>query len=130
MPAFTSISINDGQSTPVAHSFAPLNKEGSVATFVDRSPANAVGWKKIKHEVVTAKSVSAANRVKIDFIDPVLQTVDGILVKARQSSAQLVFNFAQNSTDQERKDLLAYVANWLNNATVKSSVQNIEPFYA
>lgn len=130
MPAFTSIAINDGQGTPASHTFAPLSKEASMATFVDRSPANAVGWKKIKHEVISAKSAGAANRVKIDFADPVLATIDGVVQKVRGSSASITFNFAQDATDQERKDLLAYATNWLSNATVKTSVQNIEPFYA
>lgn len=130
MPAFTSIVINDGQGTPVAHTFSPLNKEGGAAYFVDRSPANAVGWLKVKHEIVMGKTPTAANRVKIDFTCPVLATINSVLTKVRMSSSSQVFNFAPDATDQERKDLRAYNQNWLGHASVKTSIETLEPFYA
>lgn len=130
MPAFTPKSINDGLAVPVAHTFGPLNKEANVAIFVDRSPANAVGWKKIKHEIVSAKTPGAANRAKIEISDPVLATIDTVLTKVRTSTVQINLNFAQDSTDQERKDAVAYAINWLSNADVKTSIIQLEPFYS
>jgi hypothetical protein len=47
----------------------------------------------------------------------------------RYNSAQVVLNIHPQSTLQERKDILAYVANTLGLATVKTSVENLEPFY-
>jgi hypothetical protein len=38
-------------------------------------------------------------------------------------------NFAQDATDQEKKDLVAYVINHLSNATVRPSIYGQEPFY-
>ena len=37
MPAPTTITINDGKSTPVAHAFAPLGVTGGVASFAEPS---------------------------------------------------------------------------------------------
>lgn len=37
MPAPTTITINDGKSTPVAHAFAPLGVAGGVASFAEPS---------------------------------------------------------------------------------------------
>lgn len=130
MPNFTSITINDGQTTPVGHVFAPLNKDGTTAYFVDRSPVNSVGWKTIKHEVVPAKSPKAANRTLIRITDPVLGTVDGQTVKMRSASVDMAFNFPVDATEQEKKDCIAYAINWLSNASVKLSIQNQETFYS
>lgn len=129
MPTFASLTVNDGQGTPVAHTFAPLQKEGGVATFVDRSPLIAPGWKSIKHEVVSAQQAGASNRVKVAFSDPVVGTVDGQLTVVRKSTANVNLNFAQDATDQERKDMIAYVINYLSNVTVKNGAIALEPWY-
>jgi hypothetical protein len=47
----------------------------------------------------------------------------------RYSSAQVNLNIHPDATLQERKDLLAYLVNFFQNSTVKTSVENIEPFY-
>jgi hypothetical protein len=63
------------------------------------------------------------------FMTPSVAAVDGSDTVVRYSSAQVVLNVHPDSTLQERKDLLAYVSNFLANATVKTSVENLEPFY-
>lgn len=129
MPAIASLVINDGQTTPVAHTFAPVTTDGAEAKYADRAPALPIGYLQISHEVRQPASSTAAYRVITGFNFPVLATINSVLTKVRNSSAQVVFNFAQDSTDQERKDALAYVSNFLANSTVKTSIQNVEPFY-
>lgn len=129
MPAIAALSINDGAATPVAHTFAPVTTNGATSKHADRAPLIPAGYLTIQQEVREAKAAGQAHRIIIGFSLPVLATVDGSLTRVRLSSAQVVFNFAQDSTEQERKDALAYVTNYLSNATVKTSVQNIEPFY-
>jgi hypothetical protein len=63
------------------------------------------------------------------FSSPVVAAVDGSDTVVRYNSAQVVLNIHPQSTLQERKDILAYVANTLGLATVKTSVENLEPFY-
>jgi hypothetical protein len=60
---------------------------------------------------------------------PTVAAVDGSDTVVRYNSGQVILNLNPNSTLQERKDLLAYVANTLANATIKTSVENLEPFY-
>lgn len=130
MPAYTSYNVNDGQTTPVAHAFAPSGeKDGNTASFFDRSPTISAAWKKIVHTARMATSANAANRVLISITDPVSGTVDGQTVKIGQNSAKIEFNFRQNALDQEKKDIVAYTINWLSNATVKDGVIKVEPFY-
>lgn len=129
MPAIATLSINDGLATPVAHSFVPVTTDGSTAKWADKVAALPIGYNVITDEVRQPGSTTAAYRRLTGFSFPVLATVNGVNTKVRTSSAQVIFNFAQDSTDQERKDALAYVSNYLQNATVKAAVQNIEPFY-
>jgi hypothetical protein len=60
---------------------------------------------------------------------PVVATVNSVDTVVRYSSAQVVLNIHPESTLQERKDLNAYVANFMGNAGVKTSVENLEPYY-
>lgn len=129
MPAFGSLTVNDGQTTPVAHAFAPFSKDGYSSVFVDRSPVSAIGWKKLTYQVIPQATKLAANKVGINIVDPALATVDGQVVKARQSTANVIFNFAPDATEQERKDLVAYTINSLSNATVKDGIIKMEPMY-
>lgn len=130
MPAYTSYSINDGQTTPVAHSFAPSGvKDGGSAEFVDRSPSISAAWKSIVHAFKKATSASAANKVSIKIIDPIVGTVDGQTVKIGQNMFEGTYYFRQNATDQEKKDLVAYSINWPSNATVKDGIVKQEPFF-
>lgn len=129
MPAIAAISINDGQSTPVSHTFSPVTTNGAKAEWADRSPASPAGFLGISHEVRRPATASAAQRVIIGFNIPVMETVNGVATVTRFSSAKLEMNFANLSTEQERKDLLAYVKNFLTNASVATSVTDLEPFY-
>jgi len=129
MPAIATLAINDGAATPVAHSFVPVTTDGSTAKWADKLAALPIGYSIITDEVRQPGTATAAYRRLIGFSFPILATVNGVSTKVRTSSAQVIFNFAQDSTDQERKDVVAIVSNFLSNATVKPAVQNIEPFY-
>lgn len=129
MPAIAALTVNDGATTPVAHTYSPVTTNGASAQFADRSAAVPSGQKTISHEIRRPATPTAAQRVLLGFNQPVENLIDGSTVVSRNSSAQVVFNFAPDSTLQERKDLLATVANSLGLAAVKTSVTDIEPFY-
>lgn len=129
MPAIATLAINDGAATPVAHQFVPVTTDGSTARWADKLAALPIGYNVITDEVRQPGNATAAYRRLVGFSFPVLATVNGVSTKVRTSSAQVIFNFAQDSTDQERKDAVAFVSNFLSNATVKPAIQNIEPFY-
>jgi hypothetical protein len=60
---------------------------------------------------------------------PTVATVDGVDQVVRYSSFSGTLNIHPSATLQERKNLLAYIVNFYNNALVKQTVENIEPFY-
>lgn len=129
MPAIAALSINDGLGTPVAHSFAPVTTNGTVAKWADRSPSIPAGFRTISYEVTGPNGTRTTNKLQSGFMIPTVAAVDGSDQVVRYSSGQVTLNIHPEATLQERKDLLAYMTNFMSNATVKSSVENIEPFY-
>lgn len=129
MPAIAALTINDGLATPVAHTFSPVSTTGAKATWADRSPSIPAGYRTISHEVAEPSGNRTVYRESFGFMIPTVATVNGVDTVVRYDSAKVELNIHPESTLQNRKDLLAYVANCLGLATVKTAVENLEPFY-
>lgn len=129
MPAIAALSINDGQSTPATHTFNPVSTNGAKALWADRSPSIPAGFRTISHDVAGPNGSRTVHRITMGYMIPTVATVNSVDTVVRYSSAQVVLNIHPESTLQERKDLLAYVANSLGLASVKTSVENLEPFF-
>lgn len=129
MPAIAALSINDGQASPAAHSFAPVTTNGSKSEWADCSSTTAAGWRVLSNEARKPASATAAVRNLTNFYLPVEATVDGSVKVVRFNSAKVEFNFSQEATDQEKKDAVAYMANVLGNATFKAALIANEPHY-
>jgi hypothetical protein len=129
MPALTALVIDDGQTTPAAHTFSPVTSNGSKAEFADRSSTTAAGYRTISNEVRKPVSATAAYRNVTAFYLPVEAVVDGQTKVVGFNSVKIEFNFRQESTDQERKDAVAYASNTLANAGFKGAIIANEPHY-
>jgi hypothetical protein len=129
MPAISALAIDDGQSTPVEHTFNPVSTTGAKASWADRSPSIPSGFGLISHEVSPPSGNRTVYRITMGYMIPVVATVDSVDKVVRYSSAQVLLNIHPDSTLQERQDLLAYVANSLGLADMVSSVEDLEPFY-
>lgn len=129
MPAIATLTVNDGQTTPVAHAFDPVTTDGSLAKWADRSPSIPAGFRTISYEMSPPAGNRTTHKGQFGFYMPTVATVNGVDTVVRFSTAQVTLNIAPDSTLQERKDILAYVANTLGLAGVKTSVQNLEPYY-
>jgi hypothetical protein len=129
MPAIAALVINDGAATPVAHTFAPVTTDGSLAKWADRSPSIPSGFRTITEEVLEPSGNRTAYKITLGFFFPVVATVNAVDTVVRFSSANVVFNMAPDSTQQERDDNLTYVINCLSHAEVRNSVEKLEPFY-
>jgi len=88
-----------------------------------------LGFRTISHEVVGPNGNRTVNRITAGFKVPVVATINTVDTVVRYSSAQIIWNIHPDSTLQERKDLHAYVTNYCGNASVKLSIENVEPFY-
>lgn len=129
MPQLASIAINDGETTPVTHTFAPVTTTGTKAKLANRSAAIPKGFEVLESEVVFPKSETGAYRIMYNLQLPEVATVDGQPTIVNQDSVSLVFNFSQKSSSQRRKNARTLTTNLLANATIQSMIDNIEPQY-
>lgn len=129
MPAIAALTINDGLASPVAHTFSPKTTNGTKAVWADRSPSIPAGYRTISHEMLEPNGNRTVNKVALGFMCPVVASVNGSDTVVRYNSGSITLNFHPDSTLQERKDQLAYMINTLSNASVKTSVENLEPFW-
>lgn len=129
MPAISNLTINDGQATPSAHTFSVNTTDGTAARWLEKSAGISIGYMPLTMSVRMAKSPTGADVVEVTLSKPTVSTVDNVSTVAYRSSASLRFNFSQSETDQGKKDLVAYVTNFLSNAAVKAAIPALDPFY-
>lgn len=129
MPTLARITINDAAGTPVAHNFDPVILQGGTAKWADRSPSIPSGFRTISREVAAPVGSRSTYKVTDGFYMPEVAEVDGSDKVVRYSSGKLELNIHPESTLQERKDLHAYLTNWLANSDVKNSIFYLEPFF-
>lgn len=135
MPQMASITINDGQATPVAHTFDPsgLDKNG-VSLYHDRSGGVPLGFPKITLALTSGNGTSTVYRVRAHVDVPVLKTASGS-TPAGYSPGPAVdfimrghveFVLPSQSTAANRADILAYVKNLLSDAVTPAMVEDLE----
>jgi len=125
MPQLANVVINDGASTPVAHTYTPMDIVGNVARLVE-SNGVPVG----NNVLTTSLTKTAAGRwkpvLKLQLPIVQTQTINGVStpVVVRTAFANVEMSFDGTSTAQERKDAIALLTNALLNAAV------IKPVFA
>lgn len=137
MPSFSSLTINDGQATPVAHTFAPGTLVGTEAKYIDRSTGITVGFPMITANVSLPSKQSKMTKVRLKVVAPVLEVVNsstysGITpapTRAYDMTFDGTFFLPERSSLAQRKDILAYAKNLLANALVTSLVETQETVY-
>lgn len=129
MPAIGSISINDAETTPVAHVFAPVTTDGELGQWANRISGVPQGFEKLSISVKAPASTTAAYKWEAKMAHPVVASVDGVQTVVRTSNSSITLNFSQGGTSQERKNQLKELANLLIDPSVVLSVTNLEPYY-
>jgi hypothetical protein len=139
MSARANIVINDGQATPVSHTFNPNSGDGNVAgvsiiEYEDRSGGISVGFPRISVQTRRSSKSSRNQKVTFKVATPVLETVSnstvsGIAPAPTVAYANLFvgeFILPERSSLDSRKDLLAFVKNLFANAVVTSAITDLE----
>lgn len=140
MTAFANITLNDGQATPVAHTFAPrrISADG-VAKWQDLSSGIAVGFPTLTaqlREPIKGSKVPtyrATIRLQVPTLEVISNsTVSGILpapTKAYDSGVEVTFLFPERGTAAQRKDVVAYVKNALTQADIVAMLVDLAFVY-
>lgn len=139
MAARSNIVINDGQTTPVSHTFSPCSGDGNVAgvsmiRYEDRSGGISVGFPTVVFATRKPAGKLRNHKLAITVSRPVLENVSNSTVSGIAPAPTVAYDVVfrgefilpERSTMDARKDLLAYVKNLLANAATTSAVQDLE----
>lgn len=137
MPTFGTITINDGATTPVAHNFSPVGIAGDVAKYADRVGGISVGYPVVTVSSTAPSKTSRLYKARIKVVLPVLENSTGTAsngfapapTKAYDLIADMTFLLPERSTQQNRKDLLAFAKNLLAHATPVAVIQDNDVVY-
>lgn len=131
MPSATDLVINDGQATPVAHTFEPAFVQTAKSIFFDRtgSGSTSAGYTRLELGYSMATPKRTTNRVRISLAMPIEKTVDGRAEIACIPRANIDIILPDELTQAERDDMAAYVKNTLANAVVNGYISDLDPVY-
>lgn len=128
MPALAPITINDGTSTPVPHTFSPVTTDGYVALLKERTsvPLANPG---LDVSVRPPVGSNGLYRVRMVIKMPQSVTVDGVVKVDHIPTISIEMLASERSTEQNRKDLRLMAANLLAHASVVTVLEKLEPLY-
>lgn len=138
MSAIAALTLNDGAGTPVSHTFAPVNIDAmGVAKWADRVGGIALGYPVVTQLMRQPNKASRNYKLSCKVICPTLEvtspsTGSGIQpapTKAYDVFATVEMVLPERSTKQQRKDMLAFLKNYLANAVITAAVEDFESVY-
>lgn len=135
MPSNANIVINDGASTPVAHTFKPLSVVGDIASFREvTSNGIPVGNNVLSYSVKAPTNGSLMYTIKLKLAKPKVITITDtsgktVTTVARTDLVDLTVKVGSDSTAQERKDLRVLLSNAVINALLAQAMDDLEAFW-
>lgn len=122
MPQAANIVINDGASTPVAHTFVPSKVSDLTTSFF--GPGTTLAGREKITIVRREATATVAGKVSIKLETPVERVVDGATVVDYVDAGFLEFVVNPKSVKQHRKDLRVLASNLLLNASVAACIDD------
>lgn len=117
MPAQINLSINDGQATPVAHTWVAAGVVGGIATWLEKTSTAFAGYLRLTYamKLPPVFDDTTPRRHTLKLVCPTLST-DIVTGAAKGRFSRLItgnldVTVSALSTLQEKKDFVAYMAN-------------------
>lgn len=138
MATIAALTLNDGQATPVSHTFSPVRVDAAgVAKWTDRSSGISLGFPVITLGLREPTKGSRNFKVTSKIVVPILEqtsasTASGIQPAPTLSyalQADLTVILPERSTLANRKDLEAYLKNFIASAVMSTALLNFENAY-
>lgn len=131
MTQFANLTINDGQATPVAHTFSTKSNDQRQTVWEDRVLGIPVAYPKL---ILKTADTSVIRKVDVSIAIPTLEATAGAnnagftppSTVAYTHRADLSLKLPQRGTLAERKNLYAYLKNALALALFSGVVQDGE----
>lgn len=135
MAVFAPIEINDGQATPVRHTFAPALRSGNLVEWQDRSAGVFAGFNRISLDVRSITKKGGMYRATLKVVAPTLavtapQSGTGVQpnpVEAYHTETILQFILPAATNVSARANALAYIKNLLSNQQIVDTVLDLNP---
>ena len=129
MPTIADIVLNDGQATPVAHTFKVKMNDMQQSLWEDRVGGIPIGYATVMVKTEDTKSV---RKVRLWVTVPTLEAISGANAsgftpaqkKAYEHRSYQEFFLPQRGTLAERKTLLAYHSNLLLNTGILAVIRD------
>lgn len=113
MAQAATITVNDRETTPIAHAFTPRDVGPGLALFAE-SASVPIGEKKL---TISKRLTNGRYRIRVKLDNPTLvtETVNGVNVPKvpRTAYADVTFTFTSDHSLQERKNTVGMLANAL-----------------
>jgi hypothetical protein len=136
MGAIATLSLDDGQATPVAHSFEPTRAGETLATYHDKVDGIMAGYPSVsignRFPTQENGNYKVTLRVKIPVLETAATAASGFTpgpTVAYVLSGNMDFIIPARATEAERDDLLAYCKNLLAHTVVDAVVVDMDPPY-
>jgi len=114
MPALTSITVQDRETTPVDHIYVPSAPDGDVQNF---RVASGVPFGAETLSISSRITATGIRKVQVRLVDPVIatETINGVDSSKflRDARITVSLSFAAESTLQERQNAVGKTANLL-----------------
>lgn len=131
------ITLNDAATTPVNHIFKPFRTEGDIIMFRDRTQAIYAGQNRLSVSQRVANKNARSNKISWRLETPILavtspSTGTGIQPQPTVDHTNLFsmdFVTHENSTLQERKDLLAMARDLIAEAILQLQIVDQDLIY-
>ena len=134
MAAIVALTLPNGEATPVTKTFTPMDCTSQLATWTDRTSGISIGMPTITQSLVVGGDV---NKVVAKVVVPILESVAGddsngftpAPKVAYTLTAKLEMVLPARSTLAQRKDLTAFMYNYIKEGPFETAVNDYErPF--
>lgn len=129
MPAMANIVINDGKSTPVAHTFLPRSSDAGLAIWKEAGNSPLEQWTltfALKEPSVPGQPYRTRASVTVPHIST---GVDGVKTVIQKEIGAVEITTAATATEAEAKDIRCLMGNCLLNAVLGTAFDQRAPFY-
>lgn len=132
MPQLNTLVLKDGASTPVDHTFEPVDIVNGVANLAESGDV-PIGNNRVS--VSCTKTSTGRYKAIVKMVVPTVQTAttNGISVPTvvRTAYADLTFTFDSTSNSQERKDIVAFIRDALDpsKVMVRDAIVGLQAVY-
>lgn len=129
MPSNASIVLNDGQGTPVAHTFVPIPIGPNVMSWVDKSGPFPAAYNRVTGTFKAPQGNGKMYRETWKIEVPTGSITNGIATVDNVAVCIVELTLPETGTLQSRKDIKAYLKNLFANSVVSDCVEGPEFVY-